>query len=253
MEKDLSTLAREKFHRHFPNPHSLFIALHAKNLQDALTRAEVAYDNGADGVALVTHVMEPRHGVDALEAIKNKFPHKQAIINILQFKPLQVFHSIHDRGIDGIRTDNALIQWVDRVREKDYDHADNFQQAQDLFDKELLYIWPFNFKHQRQIPEEEMWKAIIQAKRYLDVITTSGKWTGYSADASKVAFIKQLAGEHPVGLASGLTPENFETYQDHHDLSIVATWVSDLDDNLIPARIRKLADEIERYNSLKAQ
>lgn len=50
---------REKFNEHFPKPHSLVVALHSKNLEHALEGAKIAYENGADGVALVTHALKP--------------------------------------------------------------------------------------------------------------------------------------------------------------------------------------------------
>gem|GEM_PF-7072193 len=32
-----------------------------------------------------------------------------------------------------------------------------------------------------------------------------------------------IAKDHPVGLASGLTPENINDFIEHHDISIVAS------------------------------
>jgi predicted TIM-barrel enzyme len=55
------------------------------------------------------------------------------------------------------------------------------------------------------------------------VITTSGPSTGISADVEKVRKIKSLAGQHAVGLASGVTSENIHEYIENTDISIVAT------------------------------
>lgn len=80
----------------------------------------------------------------------------------------------------------------------DSTHADRVKQTQDEMNRGGLYFGGVNFKHQRQIPEEELGVAIAKAKNYLDVLTTSGDGTGISADASKVELFKSIAGKYPV-------------------------------------------------------
>lgn len=54
--------SREKFKQAFPDEHSLIVALHSQNLQHALEGAKIAIDNGAHGVAVVTHAISPEYG-----------------------------------------------------------------------------------------------------------------------------------------------------------------------------------------------
>ncbi len=54
-----SLRAREKFNAHFPKPHSFITALHSLEIGHALEGAKKSFDNGADGVALVTHILKP--------------------------------------------------------------------------------------------------------------------------------------------------------------------------------------------------
>ncbi len=51
--------AKTKFNAHFPESHSFITALHSTSLQHALEGAKISYDNGAHGVALVTHELNP--------------------------------------------------------------------------------------------------------------------------------------------------------------------------------------------------
>lgn len=247
--------ARERFTQHFPKPHSLVVALHSKNLQHALEGAAIAYDNGADGVALVTHVLQPEEGINIIAKIKEKYPAHQAIINILEWSPDQVFQAIEGMNIDWVRTDRANIYGVDTDNETLKRYAPKLSEIREITNPDAVYFGPLNFKHQMQVPEEALWFAMAEAKKYLDVVTTSGDSTGESADVGKVEFIKSLAKNHPVGLASGITPANIGDYIDHHDISIVATGISkDLGDrkdywNLDPARVAELAEYIQKYNS----
>jgi hypothetical protein len=38
----------ERFKSHFPDPHSIVVALHAKSISHALEQADIALTNGAD-------------------------------------------------------------------------------------------------------------------------------------------------------------------------------------------------------------
>ena len=243
----------ERFKKHFPNPHNLVVALHSKNLEHALEGADIAYSNGADGVALVTHAITPEEGITIITKIKEKYPHQQAIINILQYDPLVVFSLLQDINIDGVRTDRANIYGVDTEDETMKWFAPKLSEVRAITNPDAVYFWPLNFKHQLQIPEENLWFAIAEAKKYLDVITTSGDATGISAEAGKVRFIKSLAKDHPVGLASGITPDNIGEYIDHHDISIVASGISKDYWNLDPKKVSELAAYIQKYNNAYAK
>ena len=83
MEKDYSALARAKFDEHFPKAHSFVTSLHSIDIAHALEGAKISYENGADGVAVVTHLISPADAIKAVDKIKQMYPEKQAIINVL--------------------------------------------------------------------------------------------------------------------------------------------------------------------------
>lgn len=209
--------------------------------------AAIAIDNGAHGIALVTHIVSPEYGAYIASVLKEKYPYHKIILNILQRKPQKTFETIKGTKIDGIWTDNAMIPGIDRVDEHD-DSADKLLQRQQEQDTDILYFGGLDFKHQKKLSPEEYPFAIQQAKKYLDVITTSGSATWVSADAQKVKNIKQLAGSHPVGLASGVTAQNIHEYIHNTDVSIVASGISHDYRNLDPQKIAELAKIIQIYN-----
>lgn len=247
-----TTIAKAKFDTHFPKPHSFITALHSKNLQHALEGAQISYDNGADGVALVTHCINPYEGADIIHAIKQKYPHHQAVLNVLQMDPLKVFQMLENLNvqIDGVWTDNARIHGVDK-NANDSDYPNYVREQQAKMGRDGIYFGPVNFKHQAQHSPEELGPVMHKVKPFLDVITTSGPSTGEKANANDVALLKMAAGEHPVGLASGLTPENIHDFIEHHNISIVASGISSDYYNLDPKKVLQLAEHIEKYNRKK--
>jgi hypothetical protein len=131
--------SREKFKQAFPDEHSLIVALHSQNLNHALEGTKIAIDNGAHGVALVTHIVSPDYGIHIIQAIKEKYPYHKAILNILQREPIRIFQAIEKTNIDGIRTDNAKIKGIDHVHEKD-NSADEVAKYQQDSQRKGLYF-----------------------------------------------------------------------------------------------------------------
>ena len=98
------------------------------------------------------------------------------------------------------------------------------------------------FKYQRDV--EDIEQAAEIAAGYMDVVTTSGKGTGYAAAPEKIKRMKKALGNHPLAIASGITPENVTDYLNHSDCYLVATGISSRIDELDPQRTGLLVDII---------
>lgn len=91
----------------------------------------------------------------------------------------------------------------------------------------------FKYQYTGLTIEEEVARALP----LVDVLVTSGSGTGYAAEPNKVAYIKSLAPDTPLGLASGLTPENVGSYLPFVDWLLVATGVGRDFYNLCPDKL----------------
>lgn len=254
--------SREKFKQAFPDNHSLIVALHSQHLEHALEGAKIAIDNGAHGVALVTYAIPPLSGLAFADRIKEKFPYHKVLLNVLQRDPYKFRDKNRSRGpkcimesarytnIDGLITDIPVIKGINPIAdEPEYvDYADTLLQWQQENWWDKLYFWGFDFKGKHLINAKIYPSAVEQAKKYLDVITTSWLVTSVAPDIEKIIRIKSLAGDHPVGLASGVTSENIHEYLPYTDISIVATGISKDYYNLDPNKVAQLAKIIEQYN-----
>lgn len=246
----------EKFKSIFPDKHSLIVSLHSKSISHALEWAEIAITNWAHWVAVVTHEIAPVAWLEAIRQIKEKYPHHQAILNILQQRPkiiFQVMKNLEQILPDGIWADNARIPGIDYIEswyEKDADDVLNIQEEM-WWDG--LYFWGLDFKGQKELDFTWAEYAVSQAKQYVDIITTSWKWTGISADVEKVKRIKELAWNYPVGLASWISAENIANYIKNTDISIVATNISKNYNDLDPSKVLELANIIYVYNKKMAR
>jgi protein-tyrosine-phosphatase len=101
------------------------------------------------------------------------------------------------------------------------------------------------FKYQRRV--DDLAAAARTATRYMDVVTTSGPGTGLKAHRDKIAEMKNAIGGFPLGIASGITPENVVDYLDVADCFLVATGISDTFSELNPGRVRELVANVRRW------
>jgi predicted TIM-barrel enzyme len=142
--------------------------------------------------------------------------------------------------VDGYWADDACID--ERRSEDDQPEANMIAKVRQTSGWDGLYIGGTAFKKQREVAPEEFAKSARIAKRYMDVVVTSGVATGHAADVGKIATFRTHCGDTALGLASGITPENAPQYADLVDLFMVATGVNfDADFyNIDPERLQQL-------------
>jgi phosphoribosylanthranilate isomerase len=99
----------------------------------------------------------------------------------------------------------------------------------------ILYFGSIAFKGQPQPADLRTMTRL--ACLYMDVVTTSGEATGRAAEPAKLQVMHGEAGETPLGIASGITPDNVRAY-------LVASGISVDFHSLSPERVKSLNDLI---------
>jgi hypothetical protein len=107
-----------------------------------------------------------------------------------------------------------------------------------------LYFGGVAFKYQIQPKEEELESVCIKAKKYVDVITTSGDFTGKAASIKKIETIKNYIGDFPLAVASGITAENINNYKDLVDYVLVASSITNNEEIIEKNKLENLINKI---------
>jgi predicted TIM-barrel enzyme len=193
----------------FRQPRALFPVVHCCDDAQALDSAYVAMEAGADGVFFIN-----QGGLDAHEtfevALRFAAYHTgfHVGVNLLGFDPDDVLRMVQKRpGIRMIWCDETLRRpW------KDVESNGLREQGPAQAWDGLLFAG-CAFKGQTPVPPD-MWAGAAreQVRLGVDVVTTSGPRTGAAADPLKPAVMAQAIGDHPLALASGITPENVRDY-----------------------------------------
>lgn len=201
----------------FTNSHAVLPVVHVQDELQTLANTQIAQDAGCDGVFLIS--MKGMHHLGLLtlqNTIKDTFPDFWIGVNYLDLSGFSVFDNVNPK-VDGVWTDNARI----------YEAEPNQHEADFITEKRKqsrwngLYFGGVAFKYQPGVTDYA--KAARTAMFYMDVITTSGSATGSAPDVEKIQIMKEAIGDFPLGIASGITPENVHNFTDYADVFLVAT------------------------------
>ena len=235
---------RFEFRKHFKSVGPVVTpVIHALDEIQVRKNVEVAVRHGAAGVFLINHDYPRDQLKPVIRAIRAAFPSLWLGVNFLAVTGYDAFPELA-----GLAAEGALVDgyWGDDARVDEREdtqteagaiaalHADGGWRG--------LYFGGVAFKKQRPVAPEDYARAAKLAVPLMDVVTTSGVATGEAADHDKIAIFRDAIGDAPLALASGVTPDNAETYAPDVDCFLVATGINHSGDfyNIDPARLEAL-------------
>jgi hypothetical protein len=218
----------------FPEGHTVLIVIHADNEIQTQRNVSVASDAGAHGVFLINHGISTPELLRYYDKVRVSFPNLWIGVNCLGLSWHDTVKCVSP-DVNGLWRDDAGIREDDSDPKK---IAEEFQELRMKTGFHGIYFGGVAFKYQP--PVKDAATAALLAAPYVDVVTTSGDATGRAASIEKVKLMRGALGDHPLALASGITPENVENYMPYVDCFLVATGVSYSQTELSPHRVKKL-------------
>lgn len=205
------------FYDTFHTGHVVLPVIHVESEAQALRNAETAVQAGADGVFLISMAgAGSARLLQILREVKAAFPDLWLGVNLLGETAADAF-ALLDENVSGLWTDNAHINELSQAQPV----ADAIQAAREKSGWKGLYFGGVAFKYQRRVANLTL--AAQVATRYMDVVTTSGDGTGFAPDHAKIAAMQAGAGDIPIAIASGVSPENVAGFRDVAHCFLVAT------------------------------
>jgi hypothetical protein len=226
----------------FKNRHVVLPVVHVLNVSQAVRNAKLAIDAGADGVFLINHSITTSHLIKCWRAAVEATG-AWIGLNLLGVHPKVLFGDPDlPRGVPGIWVDNALIA-----------HGDEQPDADRVRDDQIRGRWPqlyfggVAFKYQAPVTEEQLGPLAKAATAYVDVVTTSGTGTGSAPSPDKLRLMKNAIGDHPLAVASGITPDNVADFLPFTDAFLVATGISSNFVELDESKTRALIERVRTF------
>lgn len=163
-------------------------------------------------------------------------------VNFLDLEPEFAFAELTPT-VAGLWVDSAEVD----ERSSEQVAAERILKAQEESGWRGLYFGGVAFKHQRHV--NDVAAACGVARRFMDVVTTSGSGAGRPPEVGKIRAMKLALGEFPLAIASGITPENVGDYLGVADCFLVATGISKNFHELNPVRVKALVDRVRAYGA----
>lgn len=226
----------------------LLVVVHVLNDEQALRNASIAFDNGADGIFLINHKVQPVVLKQTYDYVREAYPKKWIGLNFLG--PNLEYLT---RNLSSYVPRDAQALWCDSLgydqdapREfRTYGARRLYFELSRIADEAELF-GGFDFKYQK--PVKNLSLGVREIAPFTDVITTSGYETGSPPTLEKMVEMRQAAGpEKRIAIASGMTPENVDKFLRVVDDFLVSTGISKpFIDELDPVRVREMSDKMHR-------
>lgn len=210
-----------------PVIHVLDYAQTRKNIETCLAL-------GLDKVFLIKHGgwAPVDELVEVFKQCKQEFPDLWIGLNFLQIPNVEAVNICNDLKANAIWCDNAHLLRIGETTE-----AEEFMKAKN---ESVQYFGGVEFKYQRQPHLDDLKWVYDSAKKYTDVITTSGPGTGREIAIAKLERSRELAGDHLLAVASGVNLENKRIIEKYADFLLVASSITDSGELINPSKLDAL-------------
>ncbi len=209
--------------------------VHHKKTMMTLEQAEIAFSSGADGLFLISH-----HGDDdalpsLAKTIKNIYPRLKVGVNLLSMPVVEAVRSLEPYGLDMVWSDYCGVS--SRGFDKDGLELEKWHQN----NKHVDLFASVAFKYQEVDSDPSM--AAFNANQVGFIPTTSGEGTGMAPTLEKIKLMSE-ATHGNLAIASGMTPDNVESFVPYLSHILVSTGVSkngyEFDEALLRDFVRKV-------------
>lgn len=195
--------------------------IHVLNDAQVITNINTYLSVGVNHVFLINHVTDAEELIETTLNMRTLFPDLWIGMNPLGCLVEEALS--YDLPIDAL--------WLDQTVQI---YQRNFKG---------LVFGGLSFKYQRQ--PSDLGLACEEAKLYTDVACTSGTGTGKAPSTFKIIQLRELLGDHPLAIASGVSAENVFLYKDLVDYLLVATSITDRGELINVERLKQLIDAIQ--------
>lgn len=228
------------FWKVFPKGNVFLVVIHAVTKSQTLENIKIAHQEGADGVFLISHgAVSGLALLRFYRYVRTRYPSWWIGMNFLDHTASDALRMIPESA-SGLWVDDAGIN--EHAKDPCESAKLLLEQRKQRVSWQGLYFGGVAFKYQQQV--NNVAHVAQLAVPYMDVITTSGDATGQPPTVEKIWAMRNTIGDHPLAVASGITPENVDNYLGAADAFLVATGISSSLTELDPARVRKLAQII---------
>lgn len=217
---------------------------------------EASVAGGADAIVLINEWCSLAELEGVLSGVRQKYPRAPLGVNYLgddsePYGYRESFRLARDYGLSVVWTDFA---GVDLIQEKPPVNLHAIEDARTRAHTEganFFYCSGVHMKYSTLLdPTKTIERSARQATGWVDGVIVTGAATGVAADPEHVRRARRAIGDHPLGVASGVSAENVSAIRGELDFFLVASSLQVTGDGGLKrisrekvARLRQALDE----------
>lgn len=208
-------------------------------VEDALRDLETTFENGGD--AIVYEGGDYRKLDQVLTEVRKKYPTKVIGVNYLgaYVSYIETFELAKKHNCQIAWTDYSGVDLITEAPEMSLHDIDARKPAG------VFYVSGIHMKYLTlRDPNKSIEKSARQAMGWMDGITITGPGTGQATNPEKARRTRAVIGDHPMGAASGVSPENVASLIPYIDYMLVNTSIADSNRRIVPEKLKALRDAI---------
>lgn len=185
----------------------LIPVIHYLNDEQVYQNIETCLAEGIGHVFLINHLTDNIDLLRISQKVKQDYPNLWVGLNFLDLTPVEVLGM--DLPFDALWLDQTLT----------LTDIENQKFKGEIFSG-------LNFKYQRQASGEDLVQAVALIQQTSTCACSSGAGTGIPPTTDKIKELKNLLGDFPLAIASGVSEYNIESYLPYVDDFLVASSIT---------------------------
>ena len=217
-------------------------------LENALADLDASFKGGADAVVLINEWCSFEEIDQTLTGVRQRHPDFPLGINYLgdEKEPYG-----HEGSFKLAEKHRLQIVWtdfsgVDLIQERPPISLHEIEKYRALAPK-AFYCSGVHMKYSTVLdPLKTVERSALQAMGWVDGVIMTGPKTGVPADPTLVHRVRKMIGDYPLGLASGVSPQNAAQVRDLVDFCLVASSLQDENKRIVESKVRALELALRR-------
>lgn len=195
---------------------------------------------GADALILINEWSTLAELESTLEAVRARYPELPLGCNYLgddqdPYGVKDSFRLAKDYQLQIVWTD---FSGVDLIHEK---RPVNLHDIQALRPPQVFYGSGIHMKYSTLLdPQKTIEESALQAMGWVDGIIVTGAKTGIPCNPEIARRARQVIGDYPLGVASGVSAENVDSLRQFVDFYLVASSLQDAKKRILSTRVQAL-------------
>lgn len=218
----------------------VYPVIHVRHVEQVLEQVEVARHHDIAGVFLIDHDADDARLIRSIIAVRRNHADLFLGANVIRRSASQALEILAPHFPDGIPLDALWSDNAGVALDGDDRAFCTLGSARERTGWDGLHFGGIAFKYQSPVSDADLPRLGELARRHVDVPTTSGSGTGKAADTHKLVALRVGLGDHPLALASGVTPDNIHSFLGFVDHILVSTGIADSNDRIAPEKLASL-------------